>query len=119
MIVQLDASVRKITMLLAQGKWSEATQKMWADTALPIFLDFVQRNKHPDIAQHVVQTVLDELSQQINTPCSHIEFQLEPSNILAGHSLQLLCVPHYCVLHCANEVARLQHMVSSKGVGRK
>lgn len=112
MIVQLDCGVRKIALLLAQGKWSEDTQKMWSETALPIFLDFVQHNKHPDLAQYVAQAVLDEMAQQINAPSTHIEFQLEPTHALSGHSIQLLCVPQYCVMYCANEVERLQHSAS-------
>jgi len=111
MILELDTHIRKIGSLLIEGRWSSDTQKMWNAAALPAFLQFVQRNKHPQIAAHVVCAVLSEIGQQLNTDTNHDAldnaFYVEPSHTINQHSIHLLLLPPYALDYCAREVERL------------
>lgn len=110
-ILELDTHVRKIGVLLVEGRWSVDTQKMWNTTALPTFLQFVQRNKHPQIAAHVVCAVLSEIGQRLNTDTTRDAldnaFYVEPSHTINQHSIHLLLLPPYTLDYCAREVERL------------
>jgi len=118
MILELDSHVRKIGLLLLEWKWSTDTQKMWRETALPAFLDFVQRNKHLQIAEHVVHAVLDEIGQQLNAKTKHDAFNntfyIEPSYTINQHSIHLLLLPPYALNYCAQEVERLVSLRQSE-----
>lgn len=109
MILELDSHIRKIGALLEEGGWNKATQNMWNETALPIFMNFVQRNKCSKTAKHVVHTVLDEIAQRMNTQRNTMSniFHVEPRNTLGQHAIQLLLIPSYTVNYCAMEVERL------------
>lgn len=118
MILEVDNHVRKIGSLLDEGRWNKATQNMWNQMALPIFMDFIQRNKCPRMAQHVVQVVLDELAQRMNNQSNTMSnvFHVEPHNTLGQHAIQLLLIPSYTVYHCAVEVERLRSIESKYAI---
>lgn len=113
MMLQIDTAVRKIGTLLRAGNWSEASEKMWNSSALAVLCQFVQHNKTPDMAQHVVLCVLEEIACALPTVHNQLVFCVEPDNALGGHSLHLLLIPAYTAQYCALEVERLNRIQNS------